>query len=158
MIEVIKCGIGLCKKPRMSEISNSDILSKFDPLRPGLICNEDETMEERVYKVPGFIIHTLKRKDGGDLVLYNSFIDAIRYIEKADPNLIKTINLKSGQLLFAYESFDTDQDDLYFENFILELIRLSSFMDTSTKFIDGTEKGIIHFLKDYIKLYINVKN
>lgn len=151
MLEFIKCGVGLGKEPKMSEYSKPDILKLFDPLHPNLICNEDENIEEKIYKTDKFIFHTLKKKDSGDLVLYNSFVDALKYIETADPRLIKILDLRGGQVIVAYESFLNDEDDVYFENFIVELIRLSTFMSSVSKFIEGTDSSIIHFLKDYIK-------
>ena len=159
MIKLLCCCKGLCKKPDMNKWSDAEIIGLLDPMKPGDVDSGDKDCHEYIYDSEKIRIHVIENM--------NSVIDEYDYfhclqksflqIEVGTEGFIKVIELqKHKKYIVAYEKLETEEDTEYFEEIILELIRVST---TALLVSSGPNSDfIIKTIKQHIEAGIVYEN
>lgn len=158
MIELLRCCKGLCRKPKITGKTDTEILSFIDPMKPKIVDKDDKDYYETVYDSKEIRVHVIENARTGEIDEADPFhcmLYSFLYIEESEKDFIHVINLQDHKkFVVAYEKFEEEGDTEYFEEIILELIRL-----TSTLMIEGLDsESIIRFLKTHIEAGIVYEN
>lgn len=151
MIGISKCCWGFYKKPRMDTWGDDKILLEFDPLKE-LGKDTDGDFTEAIYDSEKLRYHVLEDNNiaPDKYDPFHCFIYSLVCIEQAIPWAIRIKGLNENKYILAYERYEDEGDTEYFEQFLLELIRLSQTLFIDRK-PDESLEDIIEKLRNHVK-------
>jgi hypothetical protein len=127
-------------------------------MKPEIVDKDDKDYYEAVYDSKDIRVHVIENARTDDIDESDPFhcmLYILLYIEESERDFIHVINLQDHKkFVVAYEKFEEEEDTEYFEEIILELIRL-----TGTLMIEGLDhESMIRFLKTHIEASIVYEN
>lgn len=159
MLEMLKFSRGLYRQPRMTDYSDERILCLIDPGKPKTVCEEMEGVgcKETVYDTEKLRIHIIENTDFSDPIsTFFCSYQVFNLLYSAIPNFLKVIKTNDSCYIIAYELYDTEEDTEYYEEYLLELIRVvSGFMMASNLDI-FSEPPNPDVIRKFIQSYVTI--
>ncbi len=159
MLEMLKFSRGLYRQPRMTDYSDEKILCLIDPRKSKTVCEEVDGLgcKEIIYDTEKLRIHVIENTDSSEPIsTFFCSYQVFNLLYSAIPNFLKVIKTSDLCYIIAYEIYDTEEDTEYYEEYLLELVRVVSGLILASNLDIFSEPPDPDVIRKFIQSYVTI--